>query len=105
VFSELQLVIAGLVTWRISIFLVKEDGPWMLGQKIRTMFGIEHDGDGVPVVYPTSMPGIAFACLWCTSLWIAPTALAMVMWLPLLAYVLALSAGAIIIDSLVSRDD
>jgi hypothetical protein len=38
-----NLLALGLATWRVSFFLVKEDGPGLIARRIREWTGIEHD--------------------------------------------------------------
>lgn len=92
------MAVAVLATWRLTHLLAEESGPWAIFVALRAMFGIEHDGDGKAVSWPTSGLGAAFGCVFCLSLWIAPIVLLLLIVAPVVAWILAASAGAIIIQ-------
>jgi hypothetical protein len=66
--SLLRLLESGLAAWRISHMLVHEAGPFDMFVKLRSKFGIEHDENDVPILWPH---GVVFECVWCLSVWIA----------------------------------
>jgi hypothetical protein len=87
-----NLLALGLATWRVSFFLVKEDGPGLIARRIREWTGIEHDTDGNVVSYNDYTP---LSCVFCTSIWVA----AAMMLLPKSAHTwLAASALAVILE-------
>ena len=87
----IELFIGALAVWRVTSLLLREDGPWAILRVLREKVGMR------------VAPGL-FACLRCASLWTsAPVAWVLVerprervlTWL-------ALSAGAIIVDHVIS---
>lgn len=62
------LVTLGLAVWRVSYFLVKEDGPGHVARSIREATGIEHDDAGEVVSYNDWTP---LTCVFCASIWVA----------------------------------
>jgi hypothetical protein len=56
--QALDFVIGSLATWRVAALLVREDGPWDLIARLRS-------------VLAGTMPGRALRCFFCTSLWVA----------------------------------
>jgi hypothetical protein len=88
-----RLVVGVLVVWRITHLLFAEDGPWDMVIRLRRQAG-------------TGFWGKLLDCFYCLSLWIAaPLALLLgggsterlLLW-P------ALSAGAILLERLTSRE-
>lgn len=63
-----EILILGLAAWRISHMVVNEVGPFMVFTKIRKLWGIEHDLDGFPITWPSTVP---LSCTWCMSVWVA----------------------------------
>lgn len=63
-----DLPIYGAATWRVTYMLVNETGPFDIFVKLRELWGIKHDEDGVPLLFPHGVP---LACMWCTSVWVA----------------------------------
>lgn len=62
------LVVLGLATWRISIMLTAESGPYDIFGKIRDVFGLYYDE------YSNCQGGAvtaALCCVECTSIWVA----------------------------------
>lgn len=64
-----DLAVTALAAWRLAVFLVVERGPWEIATRLRSLVGVEHDGDGDPTIWPTRMPGVLFGCVWCMTLW------------------------------------
>jgi len=64
------LLLCALATWRISVLLVEEQGPWDIMRRLRERFGVTHDPDGKPISWPCGMPGALFGCVWCISVWL-----------------------------------
>lgn len=80
-----------LATWRLSSLLVKENGPARMFALVRERVGANEPGE---------MIGLAelFSCIWCMSVW-AAAAIYLLRRLRWPVYILAASAGAILIDS------
>ena len=98
------LLAVGLATWRVSSLLVWERGPWAVFTRLRARAGVTHDDAGEPVAWPAQGVGLALACVWCVSLWVAPAVwLLWLLWAPLIL-TLAASALAIVVQSMVSRN-
>lgn len=82
--SWLDYVIIALATWRLAYFIAREDGPWLIAQRIRARFPL----------------GGLTSCLYCASFWTG--ALAFGLWLtPLqpIVVILALSGAALMLAS------
>ena len=86
-----DVIVAGLATWRVSNMLVNEYGPFGIFLSVRKAAGIEHTEAGTPITWPSNN---AFACLWCLSIWIAP----LMIRFPRVARVFAVAAVAIIVS-------
>jgi hypothetical protein len=88
------LVLGILVTWRLTHLLSTENGPWNVFENARRAAG-------------TGFLGELLACFYCLSLWIAaPLAVALASgWRHRLLLWPALSAGAIVLERLSSRDE
>jgi hypothetical protein len=94
-----QLLIASLAVWRISSLLAREDGPWDIFVRFRLMIGFKYNKSSE--LEATNGFAKGLECVWCSSLWFAAIA-ALIMvhtsfygWL---LYMLAISAGAIIVE-------
>jgi len=74
-----------LAAWRITSLLVQERGPDAIFSRLR-----EH--------YKGSEVGKALECIWCTSLYVAGFVILLDMICPRLVDILAISAGAIVVD-------
>lgn len=95
-----ELVTVSLASWRVAFFGVNEVGPWSLMTRIRGLFGVDHDEDGVPVSVPTSMPGSIFGCTWCLSAWTASAFYGILLVEPRVVFVVAAWGAASYLDSL-----
>ena len=91
----LNLIVAILVTWRITILLVYE---WT-GQPVRDLaktYAVGEDG------CPTTYWGKVLNCFWCCSIWvgviITPLAISNAWWI---LWPVAASGGAILLNHLV----
>ena len=96
-------LLLGLAVWRITSFLVNEDGPFCIFVKFRHIIGIRYDKFSKP--YGKNIIAEGFTCVWCLSVWISaalawlsPNAVNVHMYL---ITVLALSTFVIIVDALV----
>lgn len=64
----IDLIILALSTVRITTFLVKEDGPYMLGERIRHIIGIRYDESSNK--FGKNELARMFMCTWCASMWV-----------------------------------
>jgi len=99
-----HLLIDCLAAWRLAFMLVKENGPGNIFQEMRRHLGVETVNEyGNPVCDEQDATFGMFCCVFCMSVWCA----ALVRFLrtgkiqPLWA--LAVSAGALWIDKLITR--
>lgn len=85
-----HLAVGVLATWRLTHFVVAEDGPWNLVAHLRRMAG-------------TGFMGQLMDCFYCCSIWIAlPTALWLGDdWLSRVVAWPALSGGAILLERVI----
>jgi hypothetical protein len=88
------LVVGTLVVWRFTHLLQAEDGPWDIMVRFRTLAG-------------TGFGGNFLDCFYCLSLWIAlPVALLVgEAWIEKLLLWPALSAGAILLERITTREE
>ena len=88
-----RLLLGVLVVWRVTHLLVAEDGPWDVIIRLRRRAG-------------ASVWGRLLDCFLCLSLWsAAPLALLLGReWVERLLLWPALSAGAILLERVTSRD-
>lgn len=101
------ILLAVLATWRLSSLLTRpaDSGPYEIFARVRDFTGIKYDEYGYCQHHPLN----PLCCLWCTSLWVAlPIAILLTIsnsYNPFEFVLLwfALSAGAIVIESVVSR--
>ena len=101
-----DMLILTLAVWRASYFLVNEEGPLGIARKLRERAGIGHDEDTrQPISYPETFFAQMLGCIWCVSFWVAIVILGL--WLSLvgvpLVIVVALSGGAVLLDTLQRR--
>ena len=73
--------------------LVQEYGPFGLFVRVREFAGIGHDASGKPETWHENN---VLACVYCTSVWVAPVMLRF----PKFARVMAISALAILVSKL-----
>lgn len=92
-----ELLIYTLATWRISSLISTEEGPFNIFGKFRE------------VLPSDSFLENLISCIWCLSVWIALGWVGFIALFPSIAIWVALpfalSAGAIIVDSMVYDDD
>jgi hypothetical protein len=109
--DALRVIALGLICWRVTSLLVREDGPLDIFAKLRKIIGVSYNEYSVPAGSNAIARGLL--CVWCTSVWVA-TPLAIfaplpkdiqVFWLVLegIGYVLLISAIAILVDSVIER--
>lgn len=104
--DALDFGVLALATWRLSAFLMWEEGPFRLALRLRERIGIVHDaGDGKPVGYPDSTLGGVFACMYCMTVWtgLACFGLWLSVWGVPLVLVLAISGGAVLVEAVSMR--
>lgn len=93
-----------LAVWRVSSLLVKEDGPGDIFIKLRSKSGIYYD-EYSRLQTPNVLAGI-LSCVWCCSVWVGFIGCLFLKPRNLTEYLrnaLALSAGAIIIEEVITR--
>ena len=90
--DAITLIIGGLVTWRVSYMLVKEDGPLFMLARMRAYLAKNQQKRG----------GLfdLISCVYCTSVWIGSVT---ALWvaesvLELIWYTLAFSAISVVIE-------
>jgi hypothetical protein len=69
-----ELVLVALITWRVAVLLVMDDGPFFVIRKVRA--ALWRDG------LPTPLFGEVLQCVGCTSFYTAPVAYGIVEWAP-----------------------
>ncbi len=128
--TVLWLLVTIAATWRVTSLIARERGPFALGRRFRSLFGVHHGADGKPVhdidgellLNPVTSSArldgflheiaVGMTCLWCCSVWVS---LGMTLLLSHLAselvfdgrsyfaVMLAISAGVIAFDNFVQR--
>lgn len=104
--NALDFLMLALATWRVAVFLVREDGPFQIARRIRERAGIRHDEDtGEPNIIPETTLAQALSCVWCTSFWTAIilTSLWLSAWGAVVVLVLAMAGAAVLLDVAVGR--
>lgn len=105
--NAITLAVLALATWRLSVMLVREAGPFFIFKKIRELTGITHDPDGNVLRVPDTFFAGLLSCIWCTSVWVgAILTLAFYFFADITFWgstVFSLSAGAIAYDRLFDR--
>lgn len=101
------ILLALLATWRLSSLLTRptDSGPYEIFARFRDFTGIKYDEKGYCLHHPLN----PLCCIWCTSMWVAilPAIYLtislnynpidfVILWL-------AMSTGAILIESVISR--
>ena len=99
----MELLILILATWRITSLLNREHGPWDILGRWRHLIGIRTNDVGE--TYGINELARLVDCPWCLSPWVAGGLALSVATDPVdwALTMLALSAGTIMIDNLVSR--
>lgn len=96
----LEFVVITLMVWRISSLLTAERGPFDLLGKLRDTVGVYYDE--MSQCQGRNEVAKALCCIWCTSVWIGLVAALVFYPSAWLLYGLALSAGAIVVERIVS---
>lgn len=124
----LWLLVTIMATWRLTSLIARERGPFAIGSRARSIFGVHHTPDGRPahdldgelLLNPVTASArvdavlheiaLGMTCLWCCGVWVS---LGMTLLLSFLApelvfdgrsyfvVTLAVSAGVIAFDHLV----
>lgn len=64
----LEFVILGLATYRLSILLIHDDGPWAIIARFRDLIGVGYDEYSQPL--PRNELAKLFTCIYCLSFWV-----------------------------------
>jgi len=96
----MELIIVILATWRLSSLIAGEDGPWNIFLRLRLKLGFEYDKHSKLIAKTELAKGME--CPYCNSIWIASFLVLPLVSNPIewLYYLLAVSAGAIIVDKI-----
>lgn len=57
------VLLYGLVAWRVSSLLLREDGPFRIFDRVRDLVGANRSGE------LSALAGL-FTCIWCISVWV-----------------------------------
>ena len=98
-------VLLCLATWRLCSLLAREDGPWDVFAELRHRMGVAYDENSD--LQGDNVFAKAIICSWCSSLYISPVGAYLMKPINIgefIVYWLAISAGAILIDTVVMRD-
>lgn len=99
-------IIIALACWRISAMLVREDGPGDIFAKLRMKAWVKYTPTSI--AYSDKFLGKLLLCVWCVSVWVAPVvvligALNLGKIADYVMIALAVSAGAILVDSFTKK--
>lgn len=95
--NGLDFTTLALVTWRISSFFAREDGPWDIFTLFRHKVGVRFDGQANP--FGTNVFSKAILCVWCSSPWVGMAlAIAYTRGWEGIVYGLAMSTIAVFLD-------
>jgi hypothetical protein len=100
----LDLLVLVLATWRLTSLLVWEDGPFEALARLRRVLGVRYDEANRP--YGGNWFARGLVCPACASVWFGLAwGVAYGLWPDArwLAWPLALSAGAIVVERIVNR--
>lgn len=94
-----RLIAYSLATWRLAFMLVHETGPLNIFQTIRRRAGVETTNEhGNPACDDRHPYFGMFCCVFCMSIWVS----AILQWTVHPIKVLAVSAGALIVDKIIN---
>lgn len=110
----LDFVILCLAAWRLAHLLVKEDGPWQMFARLRKAAGVQSvpaiTAQGVQTGYlAENALAEGLLCVWCVSVWCAAFLVLggllpiIGMFFTWLTRILAVSAGAILVQETLTR--
>lgn len=108
----IDLIVYVFAAWRLASLLVNEDGPFHVFERFRNLMGVDTittaSDNGYQIAHVASGPiAEGLMCIWCVSVWCAallvlgsllPVVGVYVTWL---ARILAVSAGAIVIQVII----
>lgn len=104
--NSLVLFLVGiLATWRLTVLLVYEAGPFDVFAHLRTAAGIRFNEFSQPVA--RNVVAQALLCHRCTSVWVGgliAVLSARELSAQVMVYALALSAGSVIIQTFIPRE-
>lgn len=97
-----DLVVLVLASWRISLLLASEHGPYDIMDMVRHKAGVRYDENSAP--YGTNVVSSSILCMWCNSFWVGMSiAIALLIGVPVWVFLpLALSAGVIFLERMLS---
>jgi len=101
--SFIMFVVISLSVWRISSLFAREDGPFDVFARIRSFAGVEYDKESE--MFSTNGFSKGLICVWCNSVWFSAVGAVFVSGnvLEWIAYTLAMSAVAIMVESIVVK--
>lgn len=101
-----DFLILMLATWRLTSLIVKEDGPWNMLARMRSLIGVRFNERSQP--YGINIIAEAATCLWCASIWVGVAFSLGYLTFPkptlLVGFPLALSAAALVLQRLVTNE-
>lgn len=108
--NPLTILVLAAATWRISSFLVNEDGPFFVFERLRERFGIHYqyiNGKEIKVV-PLNFMAQLLDCVWCASMYIGTGWTILFVTFPNLALwfalPFALSAFSVVVEEKIRRN-
>lgn len=66
----LDFLILSLAVYRLSMFMVYDDGPFDVFQRLRESIGILYYDNGEPIEGEYKGWAKLLSCLWCVSVWL-----------------------------------
>lgn len=103
----IELTLIGLAIWRFASLVAREHGPRDVLDRFRYWAGVRYDADSE--LYGTSIFSKGIICMWCNTVWFGALGAvgyalfrSAVVWI---ALPFALSALALLVESLVKRDE
>lgn len=93
-----EFFLLSVATWRLTYFILNEDGPWGIAMRLRVLVGAEQVGE-------ISRFAFMFTCLYCMSFWVAAGLWLLFIhdWHYGLLKILAASAVAVLFDKVHDR--
>ena len=96
----MTVIVVALAVWRLSSVLAREDGPWLVFERLRYALGVRYDD--MSKRYGENVVAEGIICTWCNSVWLGILAAIGLYFAQSVTYwvcvPLAFSAVAIIID-------
>lgn len=102
--SVVSMTVLVLACWRLTSFMVQEDGPFGMFAKFRHLIGVRYiEGSSTP--YGTNVISRLLSCTWCCTMWIGIALTVAYVVEPVLTVLaslpFALSTGAIIVERII----